>query len=223
MRNRFLYITLSGILIFISCVFCCYTNCTENIKQSENIKLETYSSSPHIIEVYILENSVESEQINIMEQRVRQELQDIEYIEDRQEWFLAYKDIVSRYAEWFGVPQTVSDVYTEEEIIIICRAIETECYDQDFLSKCDVASVILNRIDYGGEFGNSVKEIITKEGQFAYGREDITESTILSLMYAYEIEDTTDGCIAFRSDKRPEIWYGWTYSFTDEAGHHFYK
>lgn len=42
-------------------------------------------------------------------------------------------------------------------------------------------------------------------------------------MYVYEIEDTTDGCIAFRSDKSPYTWYEWIYSFTDSCGHHFYK
>lgn len=172
---------------------------------------------------YEVINSSSKSEIEIVMEEMNQKIMEIESIEDREEWFLAYKYIVYEYVKWFGAPQTVFDVYTEEEITLICKAIETECYDQDFMSKCNVASVILNRIDQGGEFGSSAIEVITKENQFAYGREDITENTILSLMYAYEIGDTTDGCVAFRSDKCPETWYGWKYIFTDDAGHHFYK
>lgn len=81
----------------------------------------------------------------MISQRMQQELAEIEAIEDREEWFLAYKDIIYKYYKWFGAPETVFDVYTEEELMLIFRTVETECFDADFISKCNVASVIFNR------------------------------------------------------------------------------
>lgn len=185
--------------------------------QAEDDKIKDYMQATNILmncQMDIIEEKI---------QQMQQELTEIESIEDRQEWFLAYKDIIFKYVKWFGMPQTIFDAYTEEEITLICRVVETECYDQDFMSKCNVASVILNRVEQGGEFGGSVTEVITKKNQFAYYREDITQDTILSIMYVYEIGDTTDGCIAFRSDRSPETWYGWKRMFADDAGHHYYK
>lgn len=220
--NKIIKIMLSVLMVSLSALV--FT--TE--RQGEDMETESVTAQPIAIETIeyqnyeVMDTSPKSE-IDIAMEEMNQKIMKIETIEDREEWFLAYKDIVFKYVKWFGVPQTVFDVYTEEEIIFICRAIETECYDQDFLSKCNVASVILNRIDQGGEFGNSAIEVITKENQFAYSREDITESTILSLMYVYEIGDTTVGCVAFRSDKCPMEWYNWEYMFTDDVGHNFYK
>lgn len=153
--------------------------------------------------------------------QMSEEMATIEEIEDKQKWFIAYKKIVDKYSYILDPPKTIYDYFSEEEIYLIQRAIETECYDQDFVSKTNVASVILNRI-YSSGFGETVKEIITKPRQFVYGRKNITESTIAALEYAFEIEDTTNGCIAFRSDRKVDKWGSWTYVFTDDAGHHFY-
>ena len=191
-------------------------------KQEHTYIIDEVVSAPRIIEVQYIENEVETDRLEIISQRMQQELSEIESIEDRQEWFLAYKDIIYKYYKYFGAPETVFDVYTEEELDLIFRTVETECFDADFESKCNVASVIFNRIE-SGEFGESAEEVITKPNQFAYGRECITESTILSVMYVYEIGDTTDGCVAFRSDQCPMKWRSWEYVFTDEAGHNFYR
>jgi spore germination cell wall hydrolase CwlJ-like protein len=141
---------------------------------------------------------------------------------DKKEYFLAYKKLTSKYIKWIDPPETVFDVFTEEEVRLICKAVETECYQQEFDAKVNVASVIFNRIK-SGEFGDTVTKVITSPNQFAYGRDAITEDTILAVQYAYEIEDTTNGCVAFRSGKKPEKWYNWKLIFIDEAGHGFYK
>lgn len=157
-------------------------------------------------------------------EKMQLEMNEIKAIEDKKEWFLAYKDIVYRYSKWIDTPETVFDYFTEEEMDLILRAVETECYDQDFISKANVASVIFNRIELGGEFGDNVTEIITTPKQFAHGITSITQDTILATMYAWEIEDTTDGCVAFRSDKNaPDKWRKWNKIFKDDAGHYFYK
>ena len=142
--------------------------------------------------------------------------------DSKKEWFLEYKKLIKEYEEWCDPPETVFDVFTEEEVNLICRVVETECYDQNFDSKANVASVVFNRLE-SGDFGDSITEIITKKKQFVYGREKITEDTILAVQYAFEIEDTTDGCVGFRSKKHPKEWYNWELQFIDEAGHGFYK
>ena len=148
-------------------------------------------------------------------------LKNIENIEDNKEWFLEYKNLVSKYSKWIDVPETVFDMFTEEEITLICRMVETECYQQDFDSKVNVACVAFNRFN-SGKFGDTMKEVITKPKQFAYGRTNLTEDTILAVQYAFEVGDTTQGALFFHSMKKTETFNGRTLIFTDNAGHHFY-
>ena len=191
-------------------------------KQEHIYIIDEVVSAPRIIEVQYIENEKETDQLEVISQKMQQELSEIESIEDREEWFLTYKDIIFKYYKWFGAPETVFDAYTEDELDLIFRTVETECYDADFISKCNVASVIFNRFE-SGEFGDTIGEVITSPNQFAYGRECITKSTILSVMYVYEMGDTTDGCVAFRSDQCPIKWRNWEYVFTDDVGHNFYR
>lgn len=217
--NKMIKTLLSVVIVSLSAFNMPLTGSKESIP-NQNLIIQTNgeASAIDVTPMELYEPNIEK-----IKNKMCQEIIELGLIEDRQEWFLAYKDIIVKYVKWFGMPQTIFDAYTEEEITLICRVVETECYDQDFMSKCNVASVILNRVEQGGEFGGSVTEVITKKNQFAYYRENITQDTILSIMYVYEIGDTTDGCIAFRSDRSPETWYGWKRMFTDEAGHHYYK
>ena len=83
-------------------------------------------------------------------------------------------------------------------------------------------SVIFNRLNSGKY--SSLIEVLTAPYQFAdvvKGKE-IDEKTILACEYVFLFGDTTNGCMAFRSDIKPDKWYGWTYQFSDEA-HNFYK
>lgn len=160
-------------------------------------------------------------------ENMQTEMAEIDSITDKKEWFISYKNIVLKYSEWIEPPKTIFDYFTEEEVRLIYKVVETECYDADFESKVNVANVVFNRYE-SGEFGETIEEIITSKNQFAYGRDVITEDTILSVMYAWEIEDTTNGCIAFRSGEKPEKWYTtenkyWVRQFIDDSGHGFYK
>lgn len=150
----------------------------------------------------------------------RNKLNEVNEIDDNKEWFIAYKDLIYKYAAWEDAPETVYDYFTEDEVRLICRVVETETYDQDFDSKCNVASVVFNRIE-SEKFGDTVEEII-KPGQFVYGRESLTEDTILAVMYAFEIGDTAQGALYFHSNEKTDKFCGRSYIFTDEAGHHFY-
>lgn len=226
--NKIIKILLSIMMVSLSALFTISAGCKESIYH-ENIITQAFNviQTEQSIQSYLcnIEETQKSKEIDLenIKNKMQQEIKAIKSIEDRQEWFLAYKDIIFKYAQWIDMPHTIFDVYTEEEITLMCRTVETECYGCEFMSKCNVASVILNRVVNGSEFGYSVTDVITKENQFAYHRENISQDTILSIMYVYEIGDTTDGCVAFRSDQRPDEWYGWKYMFTDNTGHNFYK
>lgn len=132
-----------------------------------------------------------------------------------------YNFIINKYSEVIDEPETLEDCFTKEQIKIMWKAIETETFQCDFDSKVNVACVILNRVE-NDMFPTDPIEIITKTNQFSYGRNIITEETKLALEYAFEVEDTTNGCIGFRSDVCPKVWNGWKYQFSD-GKHYFYK
>lgn len=154
-------------------------------------------------------------------QEMQEKMSELDSTTDKKEWFLAYKDIVFKYVEWIDPPETIFDYFTEDEVNLICRVVETETYQCDFDSKVNVANVVINRLE-SGRFGDTVEEIITTERQFAYWREIITEDTILAVMYAYEMEDTTFGALYFHSNEKTDTFCGNEFIFQDEAGHNFY-
>lgn len=189
--------------------------------QHKNDVVELVLLSDITYEIVFEEIIEEPDPYEIVIQEMQEKMTEIESIEDNKEWFLAYKDIVFEYAEWIDPPETIFDYFTEYEVKLICRVVETETYQCDFDSKVNVANVVLNRIE-SGEFGETVEEVITTESQFAYGREVITEDTILAAMFAYEMEDTTYGALFFHSNEKTDVFCGRNYIFTDNVGHNFY-
>ena len=152
-------------------------------------------------------------------ENMQTEMAEIEYIEDRKEWYLTYKNIIFKYSKWFDPPETIYDCFSEEEIYLMQRCIETEVYQCSFEAKCNIASVILNRLE-NDEFPNSVSEIIV-EKQFAFWRTNISEDTILALEYVFQIEDTTTGALYFEKGTAHESYA--QPLFTDSAMHRFYQ
>ena len=189
--------------------------------QHKNDVSEPVLLSDITYEIVFEEFIEEPDPYEIAIQEMQEKMSEIESIEDNKEWFLAYKDIVFEYAEWIDPPETIFDYYTEDEVRLICRVVETETYQCDFDSKVNIANVVLNRIE-SGEFGEAVEEVITTESQFAYDREVITEDTILAVMFAFEFEDTTNGATYFHSNEKTDTFCGKNYIFSDDAVHHFY-
>ena len=143
--------------------------------------------------------------------------------EDKYTWFKLYYHTLFEQYDLDDLPETPYDVFTEEQINIMLKCIETETHEASFESKVNVASVILNRVEHD-MFPTDPIEIVTGKNQFSYGRNNIDESTVYALLYSFMIEDPTNGCIAFRSDSSvTKEWNGWTKQFTDESGHTFYK
>lgn len=184
----------------------------EIVTQNDNLEIEAPKEVTKTIE------EIKIEEFNSKLDKIKSLKED-----NKEEWFQAYKDLIFEYIEWIEQPETVFDVFSEEEVKLICRVVETETYQQDFDSKVNVACVVFNRLE-SGDFGDTITEVVTKPYQFAYGRKNITEDTILAVMYAYEVEDTTQGALFFNSFKeRKDTFCGADYIFTDNCDHHFYK
>ena len=140
---------------------------------------------------------------------------------DKLEWYKQYRNIVCKYEN--ASVLSIFNYYTEEEIRLICRAVETECYGQSFESKVMIANVVFNRLE-SGKYGSTVEDIITSPNQFAYWRTSIPEDTIYAVMYGFEMADLTDGSLAFHSNEKTQTFGGMKYVTTDRySKHHFYK
>lgn len=156
---------------------------------------------------------------------MQSEMSGIESIEDKKEWFIAYKSIVAKYSDILDPPETIYDYFNKEELELLFRVVEAEATEGTFLEKANVASVIFNRLDHD-DFGNELSDILVKK-QFSsisdgrYLKVDITEDTILACEYAFEIQDTTNGSLYFGKGTSIHSSYA-DYLFTDNIGHDFY-
>lgn len=168
---------------------------------------------------YIIMREETQESTDSIGLEIQKKMEKIETIEDRKEWFIAYKSIINEYEHILDSPETIYDYFNEEEIYLMQRCIETETYQCDFESKVNVANVILNRLE-SDKFSDEVSEIIV-EKQFAFWRSNISEDTILALEYAFQIEDTTTGALYFEKGNVHESYA--QPLFTDSAMHRFYQ
>lgn len=163
---------------------------------------------------------------------VERRMSKLESIEDEMEWFIAYKEIANDYEGILESPKSIYDCFSEDELDLLFRVVQAEVGDEwEFIHKVNVASVIFNRLyskedDFAKQ--NTLSEVLVKR-QFStiksgrYKQVEVSEMTILACEYSFMIQDTTDGCIAFRSDKNaPEIWNGWKRIYHDGA-HWLYK
>lgn len=207
------------ILLFMVVSFLLPFSVVKSVKNEEITVVEPTIMSTITYEIEEVVNKPDIYEIAMQEMQGK--MSELDSSTDKKEWFLAYKDIVFKYVEWIDTPETIFDYFTEDEVKLICRVVETETYQCSFDSKVNVANVVLNRLE-SGRFGDTVEEVITTERQFAYWREIITEDTILAVMYAYEMEDTTYGALYFHSNKQTDTFCGREYIFSDDAIHHFY-
>lgn len=189
------------------------------IPESTEIINKSATKETNITETTELQTTESIYDIKVKEMLSKEK--ELENIEDEEEWFIAYKNLINEYSEWIDPPETIYDYYTSDEIYLMQRCIETETFEQDFMSKVNVANVILNRIE-SDKFPDKVNKVIVR-GQFAFGRTNISEDTKLALEYAFMINDTTQGALYFHSMSYRSKFNGANYIFTDAAGHHFYK
>lgn len=160
--------------------------------------------------------------INQMNEEVANIPYDFDDMNQKQDWFLAYKEVIAKYPKELHMV-TIYEAYSKEDLALLYGVVQAEVGDEySFVEKVNVISVMFNRLNSGKYY--SMREVLTAPNQFASvveGRE-IDEKTILACEYVFLFGDTTNGCMAFRSDIKPSEWFGWTYQFSDDA-HHFYK
>lgn len=144
----------------------------------------------------------------------------LEYQEPTNEWYETYEDVNEMFEE-VGQPDEVEEVYIEDDIDYLYRAVETEVHGGSFEAKVNVANVILNRVD-SPLYPNTIKGVVTQTGQFSYSKTKIDETTINACSYAYEFADTTSGALYFNAGKPKDNWNGASYIMTDDVGHSFY-
>lgn len=160
---------------------------------------------------------------------VQERIREIDDIKDKQEWFISYKEIINEYKEWIDPPETIYDVFSEEELRIFFGVVQAEIGDEwTFIQKVNVANVILNRL-YSNQLDFAKQDTLTKvltADQFCtirngrYKKVEVSEITILACEYAFMIEDTTDGALFF--DNNGVLESNYEKMFNDEA-HNFYK
>lgn len=201
-------------LVVLGCIDL-YHCCKERKHPEEEVIVEVVEEQPQVEEIVEIEIPPTREQIMF------EDFEALTKIEDKKDWYLAYKGFLEDYPE-FDRGSSLYDRYNDEEIYMMQRVIETEVYGCDFDAKANVASVILNRIEGDNNFPDDAITVCTAPGQFVYSRKQISEDTKLALEYAAEIEDTTNGALYFNSMAPMDSWNGRTRIFTDHVGHSFY-
>lgn len=195
-------------------------NKNQKIKIEEKIVEDTTQIEFLTSEIERLEEEI----VILRTEECQYDLSLIEPLKDKdlKEYYIKYMDICYKYEDLFGLPVSIYDVYSEEEIYIMQRCIETEVYQTPYFeSRVNVANVILNRVK-SEQFSDNPITVVTSPSQFAYWRKDIEEDTIIALECAFIFEDTTQGALYFHSNPKTNYFNGYEYIFTDKSGHHFY-
>lgn len=223
--KKIIFTALTTLLLFLSSVI------KGNDKELEFIEVKAIPIE-EVEEVVEIVPTPTPQPTPVALQEVEKRMSEIEMIEDKMEWFIAYKEIINDYYGVLDPLETIYDVFSEEELDLLFRVVQAEVGDEwDFIHKTNVANVIFNRL-YSEEDDFAKQDTLSKvlvAKQFStissgrYKQVEVSELTILACEYAFMIEDTTDGCIAFRSDKKaPDKWNKWIKVYFDGA-HYFYK
>lgn len=147
----------------------------------------------------------------------------IDSIEDKKEWFTAYKNIIAEYSNIIDPPETIYDYFTDEELDLLFRVIQAEVGDEySFDEKVNVSSVVFNRLGHK-QFPNKIIDVLMEENQFQpisdgrYKTVEISEETILACEYAFQIADTTNGALFFDNNRKLNYYF-----MFDDKAHNFY-
>ena len=116
--------------------------------------------------------------------------------------------------------QSVYDAFTEDEVYLICRMVETENHGCCFTSKVHCAETAFARLR-DGKWGANMTQIITSPGQFVYSRKNITPDTLAAVNYAYQYQTETENAVMFKIGKQ-KSWSGYGYILTDPENQSYY-
>lgn len=221
--NKVIKIWLSVVIVYLSALVAPLKGHDEEIL-TKLVVVQNSTVENTIIQVDNIvdlpENSVIT--VNLIE-NMNLEMAEIESISDQQEWFIAYKDIIEKYAYIIDPPETIYDYFSEEELDLLFRVVQAEVGDEySFEQKVNVAEVIFNRLE-DKRFHNTLVEILTSD-QFQtvanenYKHVKVSENTILACEYAFQIGTGREKCLFF--DSNNTLNYEFVYN---DAAHNFYK
>lgn len=223
--NKVIRILLSIVIVSLSALVVPLKGHSENIKTESVAVQAAVKSTEMSLENFVIEQPVSINfEIDTAIEEMNQKMAEIESIEDKKEWFIAYKSIIEEYSYIIDPPETIYEYFTEEELDLLFHVVQAEIGDEcySFEQKANVASVVFNRL-YHEKFPDALSEILVYD-QFSpisngrYKEVEVSEDTILACEYAFEIEDTTDGCLFFDSNN------ALNYQFVfDDGAHNFYK
>lgn len=200
-----------------------------NTNTLETIANITIEKNTEIIVSKPVEDDATKTTLEDLINQMDKEIQGIPYdfydMKQKQQWFIAYKEVISKYPKELHM-LTIYDAYTEEELDLLFRIVQAEVGDEyDFDEKANVTSVIFNRLN--SKNYHSITDVLTAKNQFStywngrYRKVEIDEKTILACEYVFLFGDTTGGCYGFQMKYVPG-WNGWEYQFKDDC-HYFYK
>ena len=218
-------ILLSAMIVSLSALVVPLEGHSENIKTESVAVQAAVKSTEMSLENFVIEQPISINfEIDTAIEEMNQKMVEIESIEDKKEWFIAYKSIIEEYSYIIDPPETIYEYFTEEELDLLFHVVQAEIGDEcySFEQKANVASVVFNRL-YHEKFPDALSEILVYD-QFSpisngrYKEVEVSEDTILACEYAFEIEDTTDGCLFFDSNN------ALNYQFVfDDGAHNYYK
>lgn len=223
--NKVIRILLSMVIVSLSALVVPLKGHSENIKTESVAVQAAVKSTEMSLENFVIEQPASINfEIDTAIEEMNQKMAEIESIEDKKEWFIAYKSIIEEYSYIIDPPETIYEYFTEEELDLLFHVVQAEIGDEcySFEQKANVASVVFNRL-YHEKFPDALSEILVYD-QFSpisngrYKEVEVSEDTILACEYAFMIEDTTNGCLFFDSNNT----LNYQFMFNDGA-HNFYK
>lgn len=221
------YIVITTLTMFIVGFALSYGYMWINKPLEEFTTVETVPvivSEPREVEAFSLEKTT----TETIEQLYIDKMAELETTGNKERWYVEYKYLIEEYSQYYeDIPENIYDYFSEEELDLLFRVVQAEAGDEyGFDEKANVASVIFNRYHHEEFNANSLFDILNSQfsciADSRYMEVEVSNTTIWACEYAFSIEDTTDGCLAFRNDSKPNKWCKWTYSFQDDA-HYFYK
>lgn len=222
-RNISLLLLIYMIILVPFFVYEQITIKTQETKNKEVVKIVSVSNQE---EIQKNREEAKQEVINyfqLAQQSYFVKMEELEYTTNKENWFLEYKEMLNEYSDFVDPPETIYDYFSNEDLDLLFHVVQAEIGDEyTFDQKVNVASVIFNRIN-SDEFGDTLSDILTKS-QFSsisdgrYKKVEVSETTILACEFAFEIGDTTDGCLFFDSNKK--LKYKFVYN---DNAHNFYK
>lgn len=143
--------------------------------------------------------------------------------DNKKDWYMNYRKVINEYATYLDPPETLYDYYNDAETVMLFKVVQAEIGDEyTFEQKCNVASVILNRLE-SDEFEDEMFKVLTSD-QFAtisngrYKNVKVSDDTMLACEYVFLFGDTTNGCLFFDSNG------SLNYEFEmNDGAHNFYK